>query len=49
MAPVYAVPLIDIARDREVGEIVAALAGTGPLERRRLALLVRGDGTGQRP
>jgi hypothetical protein len=43
MPPVYAVPLIDLARDREVGEIVAALAGAGPLERRRLALLVRAD------
>jgi hypothetical protein len=41
--PVYAVPLIDIARDREVDEIVAALAGPGPLERRRLARLVRAD------
>ena len=37
MPPVYAVPLIDMARDLEVGEIVAALAGAGPLERRRLA------------
>jgi hypothetical protein len=43
MAPVYAVPLIDLARVREVGEIVAALAGAGPLERRRLARLVRAD------
>ena len=43
MAPVYAVPIIDLARDREVGEIVAALAGSGPLERRRLARLVRAD------
>ncbi|HEV3289186.1 MAG TPA: hypothetical protein VG123_09345, partial [Streptosporangiaceae bacterium] len=43
MPPVYAVPLIDMARDREVGEIVAALAGAGPLERRRLAWLVRAD------
>ena len=32
-----------IARDREVGEIVAALAGAGTLERRRLARLVRAD------
>jgi MFS family permease len=43
MPPVYAVSLIDIARDREVDEIVAALAGAGPLERRRLARLVRAD------
>jgi hypothetical protein len=43
MPPVYAVPLIDITRDREVGEIVAALASAGQLERRRLALLVRAD------
>ena len=42
MAPVYAVPIIDLARDREVDEIVAAL-GAGPLERRRLARLVRAD------
>jgi hypothetical protein len=43
MAPVYAVPLIDITRDREVGEITAALAGAGTLERRQLARLVRAD------
>ena len=42
MPPVYAVPIIDLARDREVDEIVAAL-GAGPLERRRLARLVRAD------
>jgi len=35
--------LIDIARDREVHEIVAALAGVGTLDRRRLAWLVRAD------
>jgi hypothetical protein len=43
MAPVYAVPIIDLARDREISEIVAALAGAGTLERRRLARLVRAD------
>ena len=43
MPPVYAVPLINMARDREVDEIVAALAGAGPLETRRLARLVRAD------
>ena len=43
MPPVYAVPLIDTARDREVGEIAAALASAGTLERRQLARLVRAD------
>jgi MFS family permease len=43
MPPVYAVPLIDITRDREIGEITAALAGAGTLERRQLARLVRAD------
>jgi hypothetical protein len=43
MPPFYAVPIIDITLDREVGEIVAALAGAGTLERRRLARLVRAD------
>jgi hypothetical protein len=42
-APVYAVPLIDAARDREIGEIAAALAGAGTLERRQLARLVHAD------
>jgi hypothetical protein len=40
MYPPYTAPLIDTARDREVEEIAAALAGAGPLERRRLAQLV---------
>jgi MFS family permease len=43
MPPVYAVPLIDTARDREVGEIAAALANAGTLERRQLARLVHAD------
>jgi hypothetical protein len=43
MPPVYAAPLIDTARDREVEEIAAALAGAGALERRRLAQLVHAD------
>jgi Major Facilitator Superfamily len=43
MPPVYAAPLIDTARDREVEEIAAALAGAGPVERRRLAQLVHAD------
>ena len=43
MPPVYAVPLIDTARDREVGEIAAALASAGTLERRQLARLVHAD------
>jgi hypothetical protein len=40
MPPVYAVPLIDTARDREVGEIAAARTSAGTLERRQLARLV---------
>jgi MFS family permease len=36
----YSVPFIDTARDREVNEIIAALAGAGMLERRRLSELV---------
>jgi Major Facilitator Superfamily len=40
MHPPYSVPLIDTARDREVDEITAALAGAGALDRRRLAGLV---------
>jgi hypothetical protein len=43
MPPVYAVPLIDTARDREVDEIAAALASVGTLERRQLARLVHAD------
>jgi hypothetical protein len=43
MPPVYAIPLIDLTRNREVDEITAALAGAGTLERRRLARLVRAD------
>ena len=43
MPPVYVAPLIDMTRDREVDEIVAALAGAGTLERRQLARLVRAD------
>jgi hypothetical protein len=42
-APVYAVALIDTVRDREVGEIAAALASTGTLERRQLARLVHAE------
>jgi MFS family permease len=40
MYPAYVAPLIDTARDREVGEIVAALGSAGPVERRQLAGLV---------
>ena len=36
MYPAYVAPLIDTARDREVGEIVAALGGAGPAGRRQL-------------
>jgi hypothetical protein len=39
----YIAPLIDTARDREISEIVATLAGAGPLERRQLARLVHAD------
>jgi len=53
MYPAYVAPLIDTARDREVEEIAAALAGAGALERRRLAHLVHADlwgpGHGQPP
>jgi MFS family permease len=40
MLPPYSAPLIDTARGREIDEIIAALSGAGPLERRRLAQLV---------
>jgi MFS family permease len=40
MYPAYVAPLIDAARDREVGQITAALTGAGPIERRQLAGLV---------
>jgi hypothetical protein len=40
MYPAYVAPLIDTARGREVGQITAALAGAGPIERRQLAGLV---------
>ena len=40
MYPAYVAPLVDTARDREVGEIVAALGSAGPAERRQLAGLV---------
>jgi MFS family permease len=40
MYPAYVAPLIDTARDREVGQITAALAGAGPIDRRQLAGLV---------
>jgi hypothetical protein len=43
MHPPYSVPLIDTARDREVAEITAALAGAGTLERRQLARLVHAN------
>jgi MFS family permease len=40
MYPAYVAPLVDTARDREVGEIVAALGSAGPAGRRQLAGLV---------
>ena len=40
MYPAYVAPLIDTARDREIGEIVAALGSAGPAGRRQLAGLV---------
>ena len=43
MHPPYSAPPIDTARSREVSEIVAALAGADPLERRQLARLVHAD------
>jgi MFS family permease len=43
MHPPYSAPLIDTARDREVEELVAALAGAGTLQRRQLAQLVHAD------
>jgi hypothetical protein len=49
MHPPYAVPLIDTARSREVDEILAALSGQGPIERRRLAQLVHADLWGPEP
>jgi hypothetical protein len=43
MHPPYIAPLVDTARDREISEIVATLAGAGPIERRQLARLVHAD------
>jgi hypothetical protein len=43
MHPPYTAPLTDTARDREISEIVATLAGAGPIERRQLARLVHAD------
>ncbi|HLX50084.1 MAG TPA: hypothetical protein VKS82_17285 [Streptosporangiaceae bacterium] len=45
MHPPYAAPLIDTARDREVEEIAAALAGAGSLERWQLVSRFRDFGS----
>jgi hypothetical protein len=43
MHPPYTAPLFDTARDLEISEIVATLAGAGPTERGQLARLVHAD------